>query len=80
MQSYFSDTICDGCYIEQIIPVTCSDTGSCKMQVALPPIKQGWQASFLELYYNVDHNRFIVTTECNVTPDVMPLSFTDREL
>ena len=39
------------------------------MEVSLPKIKQGWQASFVELHYDLGGTDFIVTTEVNVIPD-----------
>lgn len=71
--------MCDNCYVEDNIPVECgSDNSGCKIDVALPYAQRGWVASFVELYYKVNRIPFVVTTEVNIEPDVMPGTLRSR--
>lgn len=70
----FSGSMGDNCYTEKIIPFDCEKNTSCKVQVFLPQFKKGWQASFVELHYDIKGTDFVITTEVNITPDVLPLA------
>jgi PhoPQ-activated pathogenicity-related protein len=70
---YISGNVCDNCYKEEVIPYACQGGSSyCNLEIPLPPFKKGWQASFVELHYDIDHKDFVVTTEVNITPDTLP--------
>ncbi|HBS51963.1 MAG TPA: hypothetical protein DEA62_03135 [Coxiellaceae bacterium] len=69
---YFSGSMGDNCYTEKSVPFDCGENTSCKIQVSLPAFKKGWQASFVELHYEINQIPFIITTEVNIAPDVMP--------
>ena len=68
----FSVSVCDTCYKEQEVVANCAENSACHIDVALPVAQKGWQASFAELYYNIDGREFIVTTEINISPDTYP--------
>jgi len=80
VKSIFSSTLCDVCYSENDVDYSCSGKGSCKIDVSLPTFTKGWQASFVELHYKIDGHDFIITTEVNITPDVMPVRLPAQEL
>jgi len=61
--------VCDTCFKEQNIEFDCADNNHCHIEAHLPMPEKGWQASFVELFYNVDGREFIITTEVNVSPD-----------
>lgn len=68
----FSVSICDTCYKEQEIIPNCSEEEECHIEADLPIAGKGWQASFVELYYNIEDRDFIITTEVNISPDTYP--------
>jgi len=68
----FSLDICDTCYKEQLIDYDCAHQDSFHIDIRLPKDNDGWQASFAELFYNIEGREFIVTTEVNISPDTYP--------
>lgn len=70
----FSRRMCDNCYGEKEIPVpsNCKENTICKFNVSLPAFKKGWQASFVELHYIISGLNFFITTEINISPNVLP--------
>lgn len=68
----FSLKICDNCYQEQQVSFYCEPNNACHIEVDLPKNDEGWQASFAELFYNINGREFIVTTEVNISPDTYP--------
>lgn len=68
----FSIDLCDTCYKAQNIPFNCFADHSCNLIVDLPNHKKGWQASFLELHYDIENRDFVITTEIYITPDTYP--------
>ncbi|MBU0744201.1 MAG: PhoPQ-activated pathogenicity-related family protein [Gammaproteobacteria bacterium] len=70
--SKFSGSLCDNCYAEKTLPFNCDENTICRVHVPLPPFKKGWQASFVELHYNINDVEFVVTTEVNIVPDTLP--------
>jgi PhoPQ-activated pathogenicity-related protein len=74
VDKYFSISLCDNCYYESDIPNNCTEGESCHIEAKLPFSNKGWQASFVELYYNIEDRDFIVTTEIGITPDTYPIT------
>ena len=68
----FSISVCDTCYKEQEVVSNCIENSACHIDIDLPVAKKGWQASFVELYYNISGREFIITTEINISPDTYP--------
>jgi PhoPQ-activated pathogenicity-related protein len=68
----FSIPVCDTCYKEQEIIFNCTENSICHIDVDLPIAKKGWQASFVELYYNIEGRKFIITTEVDISPNTYP--------
>ncbi len=65
--SYILSDVCDTCYVEREIPVTCSTEGECKIQVPLTAAsEETWRASFLEVHYQIGDQDFVVSTEVSV--------------
>ena len=67
----FTPSLCDNCYQEQQIEFFCKEE-NCDITVSLPEAQNGWQASFVELFYHIDDREFIITSEVNVSPDTYP--------
>jgi|GEM_PF-686228 len=80
IRSYFSLNLCDNCYTEEIVDFVCEENGVCKVDIPLPEFKNGWQASFAEVHYNINNIPFVVTTEVDIAPDVMPVALNKQEL
>lgn len=80
IRSYFSRNLCDNCYTEEVVDFACEENGVCKVDIPLPEFKNGWQASFAELHYNINNVPFIVTTEVDIAPDAMPVALNRQEL
>jgi hypothetical protein len=66
---YFTGSVCDTCYKEKAVEFNCKDNVNCNIQISLPTHEKGWQASFAELHYAINHKDFVVTTEVNIMPD-----------
>lgn len=75
---FFTGKMCDNCYIEHDVLFNCIEDHDCKIQVVLPPFKRGWQASFVELTYDIGGVPFVITTEVNIVPDVLPSGVPDK--
>lgn len=74
VRKIFSLDLCDNCYTEKIVDFVCEENYSCEIEVQLPAFTRGWQASFVELLYNINGANFVVTTEVNIEPDTMPVA------
>ncbi len=76
--NYFFISMGDNCYKEKDISFDCKDGGACHAEItSLSPAK-GWQASFAELHYKLGRETFIVTTEVNIAPDVLPKQISNQ--
>jgi PhoPQ-activated pathogenicity-related protein len=64
--SFFYSELCDRCYDQQEIGFESNTDAEVQIVAKLPSFEQGWQASFLELHYNIDDHEFIITTEVNL--------------
>lgn len=62
--AFFSLEVCDTCYIEHPLTVECEK--NCAKSIDLPSFSQGWQASFVELNYDINGKDFTVTTEVKI--------------
>jgi PhoPQ-activated pathogenicity-related protein len=81
--SYFSHAFGDNCYIEKTIDFNCKENDVCKVHISLPQFKKGWQASFIEMHYDIKHVYFVATTEIDIAPNTMPkisMTFNKEEL
>ena len=78
--SYFTQNFGDNTYKEKTIDFVCEEENSCNVDILLPELKNGWQASFAEVYYNINNIPFVVTTEVDIAPDVMPAALNKQEL
>ncbi|MBP6216993.1 MAG: hypothetical protein KA436_00225 [Oligoflexales bacterium] len=70
---FFSMEVCDTCYVAQEVPLTC-EGASCEIITQSPAIKKGWQASFLELHYDIDGTDFVLSTEVHIREAAHPSS------
>jgi PhoPQ-activated pathogenicity-related protein len=66
--------LCDNCYYEQILYDLCKNTQGqqCDIEVPLAHSSKGWDANFVELFYDIAGKEFVITTEINVTPETYP--------
>jgi PhoPQ-activated pathogenicity-related protein len=78
--SIFFDNVCDNCYTEKIINFACEENTPCKVTIPLTSFNKGWQASFVEAHYDINHVPFISTTEVNIVPDTMPTTLDEQKL
>ncbi|AZL15761.1 PhoPQ-activated protein PqaA family protein [Rickettsiales endosymbiont of Stachyamoeba lipophora] len=64
--SFFTSELGDRYYQDEKLPINCENEEICQITATLPHFQHGWQASFVELNYNIDNHEFIITTEVNV--------------
>lgn len=64
--SFFSSKLNDKCYDQNDSKFTCLKSDSCQIKANLPDFTNGWQASFLELTFNINNYEFIITSEVNI--------------
>ena len=69
LSNYLPISLCDPSYEMQEVEFTCKNNAPCQIDAKIPPYDKGWQASFVELYYEVEGKEFIITTEVGITPD-----------
>ena len=72
IQQMIFGTIGDNRYQEKDIKFSCEAKKECRVAIPLPKLKRGWQASFVEVHYDIDKVPFVITSEIDITPDVMP--------
>ena len=53
----------------QEVKFSCENTNPCQINAKLPTYEKGWQASFVELHYEIEGKEFVITTEVGITPD-----------
>lgn len=80
LPAFLQPQMCDNCYFSQDVEFSCPEERRCEFQVALPEFKQGWRAAFVELHYNIANTPFVITTEVDIFPDVMPEQNGKQEL
>jgi PhoPQ-activated pathogenicity-related protein len=68
----FNAEVCDTCFKDSDISYQCQNDEICHIDANLPASNEGWQAAFLELFYNIDGREFVITTEVIITPDTYP--------
>lgn len=64
--------LCDTCYHPKEVIYQCNEEESCHIDIEIPPVNTGWQASFAEVFYNIAGRDFIVTTEITILPELYP--------
>jgi PhoPQ-activated pathogenicity-related protein len=69
ISNYVDISFCDTCYKSQEVKFTCEDNVTCQINAEIPQHDKGWQASFVELHYNIAGKEFVITTEVGITPD-----------
>ncbi|WP_154512177.1 hypothetical protein [Rickettsiales endosymbiont of Trichoplax sp. H2] len=62
--SFFTNNLCDNKFKFKNINFHCNNISECLINIDIPNNK--WTAAFAELHYNIDGNRFIVTTEVKI--------------
>ncbi len=76
--SFFHSELCDRCYDQQEIGFENHGNAEVQIIAKLPSFQQGWQASFLELHYEIDDHEFIVSTEVNLLSADAYANFNDE--
>ena len=76
--SFFSSELCDRCFDQQKVGFETNADAKAQVVAILPSFEQGWQASFLELHYNVDDHEFVITTEVNLVSANSSADFNDE--
>ena len=69
LSKYLTISFCDTCYEMQEVKFSCENTNPCQINAKLPTYEKGWQASFVELHYEIEGKEFVITTEVGITPD-----------
>ena len=64
--SFFTNNLCDNKFKFKNINFHCNNSIECLINIDIPTNKNKWTAAFAELHYNIDGNRFIVTTEVKI--------------
>ncbi len=63
-----SKSVCDVPFKSNNIEFTCHKDKNCQINLQINNPTDGWQASFIEIFYKINNKSFIVTTEMQVLP------------
>jgi hypothetical protein len=67
LMTYLFSEVCDTCYEEQDVAITCHDQGACKLIVLLPQKDYPtWRAAFLEVTHEVEGKEFTTSSEVGI--------------
>jgi len=64
--SFFRSDLCDRHYDPRNIEFSCANGELCEIKAYSPECSQGWQASFVEMHYNIDGREFVISTEVDI--------------